>query len=241
MKGKMDYHDDLGGELSSIDIIESPIDPAVQKEYQDLSDSIDFGKVNYVEILAEADKLFVRSVAIEEKKRTLILLAHLRTIESAKILEKYLKNSEGILKDWAALSLKECRMFVENVFLSDGGGFISTGLGGKGNKLRYYFIVSKRQGRPLTGVQEEAVQEAFKASSDEYRSEIEGITSGSNYVMIGILIPMDIAVGVVIEEGIRRCNRTEEFLLNEYYVTNVKKPTEEEISRYLKDIRQHKK
>jgi len=42
--------------------------------------------------------------------------------------------------------------------------------------------------------------------------------------MIGILIPMDVAVGKVIEEGISECNKMGEFLLPDYYVTNVKKP-----------------
>ena len=241
MKRKMDYYSDSKGKLSNIDIIESPIDPSVQKEYQVLSDSIDFDKVNYEEVLSEADKLFVSGIPVEVKKRILILLAHLDTMESVKILEKYLGVAEEGLKDWAVLSLKECRMFVENVFLNDAGGFISTGLGGKGNRLRYYFIVSTKEGRTLTGAERETIQEAFKGSSGEYGSEIEEITIESNYAMVKILVPMDVAVGEVIENGIRRSNRMGEFLLNDYYVTNVKKPTKEEISRFLRDIRPHKK
>jgi hypothetical protein len=48
---------------------------------------------------------------------------------------------------------------------------------------------------------------------------------------------MDIAVGEVIEEAISECNKMSEFfLLPDYYVTNVKKPTYEEISKYLEEI-----
>lgn len=54
--------------------------------------------------------------------------------------------------------------------------------------------------------------------------------------MIEILIPMDVAVGKVIEESIRECNKMSEFLCFDYYVTNVKKPTPEEISKYLEEI-----
>ena len=135
------------------------------------------------------------------------------------------------------LSLKECRMFVESVFLNEGGGFISTGLGGKGNKLRYYFIVSKRSGRPLTETEKETAQEAIEASSAEYEAELEEFTIESNYVMVRILVPMDVAVGRVIEEGIDRCNRKREVLSRDYYVTNVKKPAQEEILEYLKEIK----
>jgi len=231
----------LEDELSNIDIVESPIDPSVQREYQDLSDSIDLDNVNYQEILTEAEELFAGDAPIETKKRILVLLAHLGTMEAAKILERYLRVSKKDLKDWAVLSLKECRVFLESVLLKEEGGFVSTGLGGKDNKLRYYFIVSTREGLTLTGSERENLQEAFKGSSDEYDSEIEEINIGANYAMVGILVPMNVAVGAVIEEGIRRCNRMGEILFVDYYVTNVKKPTKGEISRYLRNVRREGK
>jgi hypothetical protein len=233
-------HIDLKNELNDFSVVESPIDLSVQKEYQDFSSSMGVDDVNYEEVLTEADRLFVQCTPIEEKKRILILLAHLGTIEASKILERYLKTSEGTLNDWAILSLKECRMFLESVLLKEEGGFVSTGLGGKGNKLRYYFIVSTREGRTIMKSERESLEEGFKGSSDEYKSEIEEIDFGTDYVMIGILVPMDVAVGAVIEEGIRRCDKLGEILLVEYYVTNVKKPTKREISRYLSEIRENK-
>jgi len=238
---KRDYHTDLEGKFNNFSVVESPIDLSVQKEYLDLSDSIGFDNVNYEEILTEANRLFDQGTPIEAKKRILILLAHLRTMESSKILERYLKVSEGTLKDWAILSLKECRMFLESVLLKEEEGFISTGLGGRDTKLRYYVIVSTREGRTLTRSERETIEEGFKGSSDEYESEIEEISFGTNYAMMGILIPMHVAVGEVIEDGIRRCNRIGEILFVDYYVTNVKKPTKGEISRYLRDIRREGK
>jgi len=232
---KMDCHNDLEGESNNMDIIENPIDPSVQREYQDLSGSMDFGDIDYQAVLTRAQELFGRGIPIESKKRILILLAHLGTIESAKILERYLRVSEEGLKDWAVLSLKECRAFLESVLLKEEGGFVSTGLGGKGRKLRYYFVVSTRKGRPLTDEEREDIEKGFTKSSDDYRAEIEEITIETNYAMIGILVPMDAAVGEVIEEGIRQCNRMEEVLSTDYYVTNVKKPVKEEISKYLED------
>jgi hypothetical protein len=52
---------------------------------------------------------------------------------------------------------------------------------------------------------------------------------------------MDIAVGDVIEEGIKECNKMDEFLYFHYYVTNIKKPTKEEISKYLGEIGKREK
>jgi hypothetical protein len=175
------------------------------------------------------------------KKRTLILLAHFGTAESYKILEKYLKSSERTLRDWALLSLKECRMFLESALLEEEGGFISTGLGGKDNKLRYYFIVGSKGGLSFSETHRNTLNAWFETISQRYNSEIEEINFETNYAMIRILIPIDVAVGDVIEEGISQCNKMEEFLFFHYYVTNVKKPTNEEILQYLEEIRHGEK
>jgi hypothetical protein len=163
-------------------------------------------------------------------------LAHLGSPESCRILEKYLNISEGNLRDWALLSLKECRAFLESVLLQEEGGFISTGLGGKDNKLRYSFVVSSKDGLPFSETHRNTLKRGFEKISHKYNSEIEEINFGATYAMIGILIPMDVAVGEVIEEGISECNKMSEFLSPDYYVTNVKKPTPEEISKYLEEI-----
>jgi hypothetical protein len=222
--------------LNSFTLIDEAIDLSIQKEYLSFSETIDFDNVDYEEVLTESDKLFDKRTSIELKKRILILLAHIGSPESCRTIEKYLKISEGNLRDWALLSLKECRMFLESVLLQEEGGFISTGLGGKENKLRYYFIVSSRDGLPFSETHQNTLKRGLERISHKYKSEIEEINFEAAYAMIGILIPMDVAVGKVIEEGISECNKMNEFLFPDYYVTNVRKPTPEEISKYLEEI-----
>jgi hypothetical protein len=241
MKRNKDNRENSKNVLDNFILIEEPIDLSIQGEYFSSSETIDFDNVDYKEVLTESDKLFHKHTPIESKKRILILLAHLGTAESCRILEKYLKISEGNLRDWALLSLKECRMFLESVLLKEEGGFISTGLGGKDNKLRYYFIVSSKGGLPFLETHRNTLQRGFEKTSHKYEFEIEEINFETTYAVIGILIPMDVAVGEVIEEGISECNKTGEFLFLHYYVTNVKKPTHEEISKYLEEIRHGEK
>jgi hypothetical protein len=233
---KKDNPENSKNVLDSLSIIDEPIDLSTQEEYFSFSETIDFNNVDYEEVLTESDKLFDKHAPIESKKRILILLAHLGTAESCRILEKYLKISEGNLKDWTSLSLKECRTFLESVLLQDEGGLISTGLGGKGNKLRYYFIVRSKNGLPFSENHRNTLKRGFEIISDKYKSAIDEINFEATYAMIGILVPMDVAVGEVIEEGISECNKMSEFLLLDYYVTNVKKATRGEISNYLEEI-----
>ncbi len=128
-------------------------------------------------------------------------------------------------------------MFLESALLEEEAGFISTGLGGKGNKLRYYFIVSTRGDLTFSETQMEILKREFGAITKKYSSEIEEIDIEANYAMIRVLIPIDVAIGEVIEGGINECNKIEEFLLFHYYVTNVEKPTSEEILKYFEEIR----
>lgn len=223
--------------LDSFTVINETIDLSVQEEYLGFSKTIDFDNVDYEEVLTESDRLFDKHTPIKLKKRILILLAHLGSPESCRRLEKYLKVSDRNLRGWTLLSLEECRTFLESVLLQEEGGFISTGLGGKDNKLRYYFIVSSKEGLPFSETHRNPFKRGFEKISYKYRSEIEEINFEATYVMIGILIPRDVAVGKVIEEGISECNKMGEFLSPDYYVTNAKKPAPEEISKYLEEIR----
>ena len=229
--------------MNNFTLTDESIDLSAQKEYFSFSETIDFDNVDYKQVITGSDRLFYKDTPIESKKKILILLAHLGTPESCRILEKYLKSSEAELRDWVLLSLKECRMFVESVLLKEEGGFISTGLGGKDNKLRYYFIVSSKDGLPFSESHRDTLKREFETASRKHKSEIEEINFEATYAMIGMLIPMDVAVGEIIEEGINECNNTDigEFLSVDHYVTNVGKPTYEEISDYLEEIRHKEK
>ena len=132
-------------------------------------------------------------------------------------------------------------MFLESALLEEEGGIISTGLGGKDNKFRYYFIVSSKDGLTFSETHRNTLKREFETISQKYNSEIEEINFEPNYAMIRTLIPMDVAAGEVIEEGIRECNKADDFLYFHYYITNVKKPINEEIIKYLEEIRQRGK
>jgi hypothetical protein len=241
MKSDKDNRTNFETSLDSFDVMEDGIDLSIQREYFNLSQTIDLDNVDYKEVLKESNKLFFENIPIETKKRILILLAHFGNAESYRTIEKYLKESEENLRDWTLLSLKECRMFLESALLEEEGGIISTGLGGKDNKFRYYSIVSSKGGLTFSETHRNTLKRGFETISQKYNSEIEEINFEPNYAMIRTLIPMDFAAGEVIEEGIRECNKVDDFLYFHYYITNVKKPINEEIIKYLEEIRQRGK
>ena len=218
-------------------ILQEGIDLGVEEEYFHFAEGINFNKYYAKQIIEKSKVLFLEDTSIESKKEALILLAHLGTVEAYRIIEKYLNTNRKELESWALLSLQECRVFLENDLLEENTGFISTGLGGKANKLRYYFIISSKNELPFSEVQKNLIQDKFKYVCMKHNSEIEEINFQKNYSIVKILISMDVAVGNIIEEGIEECNKVGNFIYFHYYVTNVSKPTKEEIIEYLKELK----
>ena len=223
---------------NNFSVMESAIDLSMQEEYFKFEKTIDFDNMNLKNVLMESKNLFFESTPIESKKRILTLLAHLGTPESYTTIEKYLKISGQDFRTWVLLALKECRMFLESSLLGEDAGIISTGLGGKGNKLRHYFIISSKNDSPFSREQEEVIEDKFGIASHKFNVEVEKFIFRENCSIIRILVPIDIAVGKFIEAGIKECS---DFLFFHYYVTNVKEPSNEEILGYLEEIKAKKK
>ncbi len=71
---------------------------------------------------------------------------------------------------------------------------------------------------------------------DVYGTGSEDIQICQYYVKMKVLIPMDVAVAEIIEGGIAECARFGDFLDENYYVTNVRIPSEAEILRYIREM-----
>ena len=65
-------------------------------------------------------------------------------MECYRAIESFLEIAEEILHDWAVLALNESRMLLESKFLDESQVFISTGLGGKEEKFRYFVVLMTR-------------------------------------------------------------------------------------------------
>ena len=67
-------------------------------------------------------------------------------------------------------------------------------------------------------------------------SIVENIDSSDIFVGFTVLVPLDVAVGTLIESGINKCNELGEFVLEHYYVGNVNIPDQQEILEIIEII-----
>ncbi|TAL62557.1 MAG: hypothetical protein EPN85_02370 [Bacteroidetes bacterium] len=238
---KADKLEDIQKFLESIpdkyDILDEGIDIQIQKEYIEQSHTFDRGELTEKEILGLSNILFDKNASVDKKKKALVLLAHLGTVEAFRQIEKYNNYSENELKQWTLLSLQECKMFLESSLLDESSGFISTGLGGLDNRLRYYFVVTTVTDKPFTDSQKNIIRDEYKLVCKELNCVMESTGFFDTFIGLTVLVSFDVAVGDVIENGIKKCNDLGEFVFGHYFVTNVKVPGTEEILDIIKDIK----
>ena len=210
------------------------MNPLVQQEYVEYTHHRAFDPGAAEDLEERSPSLFAPDTPPEEKKETLTLLAHQGTVEAYRTLEQYVATAELELRDWGLLARQECRMFLEGWLRDQEGGMVMTGLGGEGNKLRYFFLVRARDEAAFTPGQKTILEQAFTSVCGRLEAVPEEIQVHQNYAAVTVLVPLEVAIGEVIEEGINESNAGNPFLDIHYFVTNQRIPTEEEMACYLR-------
>src|SRR3989338_1921196 len=224
-------------QTDSISVMRSDIEISLrtQKEYIAYHKQVDTDDLDRETVLTESERLFSRHISVDEKKRSLFSLAHIGELKAVTVLERYLKNSDPELTEWATLCFNECRMSVKSEELDAGQAIVMSGAGGDGTRLRFYFVVSTECKQPLTAQQKQTIKNGYgyETVASELRSHVESIEFGSFHVLFTVLIPVDVAPADFIERGIEECNKEGSFIRCHYYVTNTGKPTKKVIAGYL--------
>jgi len=186
---------------------------------------------NDYEIKNDIFELFDSKLSLDMKKEILVELTGLGTIWAYRQLENYLQKSDKDIREWAKIALYECQRRVESDLVEEESGIISTGLGGEKNCIRYVFITKLKY--DLTSYAEK-IKNRWIEVEQKNKSIIEQMEIEGNYIKIMCLVPIDIAIGSFIDEGIERINETKENLLYpDYMVLNTRIPTHEEILKFV--------
>jgi len=125
--------------------------------------------------------------------------------------------------------LQHCRVYLENDLLDDPIGFIATGLGGKGQKIRYYFVLMSNE--ELSEVMVNEVEANYKEQVQEYNAEIEEVRQLNNYIIFKILCPITVKLSDIVNDGMRNYP----FLDEDYLATNMVNPNEKMIEEWRKE------
>ena len=223
--------DFFGNLEDNFSLLEDPVDVTVQMKYFETSGKVR-GTVKEEEVLKRKDDLFNPEILVEEKQDLLVQMAGIPNPEAFRAIEAYVKNPDESLKEWSQLALQENRLLLESHLLDRRQVFISTGLGGKGHKLRYFVVLINKDGG-LKPFQKKIVQDEMEYALQRYNSELEKLDFMNLYTTMRVVVPISSDLTKLFREGIDECNQFGDFLSTDFIVTNMKELSEEEITETL--------
>lgn len=215
-----------------INIIDEKIDIHLQMEYFNMSKELK-NQPSLSDWLEKSEMLYDEKTPFEVKKKLLVQLASTEDVKAYRIIEKYAKQADTSIRQWALLASQESRMLLQSKLLDQSQIFISTGLGGKGNKLRYFFALFTNNDIPFNELQQKVVKNEFEFICNKNKSEIEEIQFTENIATIVALIPIFIPIQNLFNNAISECNIYGNFLKENCIITNVKIMTIDEIKKYI--------
>jgi hypothetical protein len=181
-----------------------------------------------------ASVLFDANGLLDKKKQILSALAVSKEVKAYRMLQEYTQNPDKELIDWAHMAFMESRIAMESEFSDERMIYISTGLGGKGKKLRFYVLLLSNTGQPFLDYQLQVIEREFAYTLAKEDGEVEQLIFKQNYVEMLLLAPFHTNIKKVIEYIVSECNQYGDFISNTVALTNVKKFTDAEIAQLIK-------
>ena len=194
-------------------------------------------RLNDNDYIRYEEKLENVNLSKDEKKKILTILALSSEIRAFRLLEKYLQHPDEDLTYWASMALIESRMAIETELTEEQQIYISTGLGGKNGKLRFYVLILSSQEASFVDYQRTIIEKEFRYFFPEFDCEIERLSIHDNYVELVFLIPFAANMKKMFETVIAECNLYGNFRLILFAATNIKEFNQNEINQALKFVR----
>jgi hypothetical protein len=213
-------------------IVEEQIPLEVQMAYFELSKKFK-GNFDSEIVLNNSGILFIPETLLQDKKEILAKLASIDKPEAYRIIEKYLTISDNEIHDWAKLALLENRMSLESSLLEQNQVLISSGLGGKNNKLRYFLVVFNKEQLGFSETRKKVVNNEFDSILKKQHCEIEEVDFFKDYFTMIALIPLETSIRNLFSNSIFECNHYGNFLKENFIITNVKKLSHVEIHNFI--------
>lgn len=225
----------FGNNPEQFNIIEEQIDIQLQMSYFKRSKLLKKKKVPLDLVLQKTHLLYQDDIRVEEKRDILIHLAAFEEVEAFRVIEAYWKVAEGDIKPWASMAYRECKMILESSLLDEKQILISTGLGGKGQKLRYFMVFIHAQNNDFSETQQKIVKNELEFALQKQNSEVESVIFDNQLVKVFVLIPISIAIKDLITNIVIECNQYGNFVSENFLITNVKELENEEIYQIIQD------
>ncbi len=179
-------------------------------------------------------RLFSPGVNIEDKRYYLSALAAIADVAAYRAIETYHSSPlEPELSNWSALAFAESKILLDADLSGEKQFFVSTGLGGKDGKLRYFLVIASNDRSDFTEFQKETIRKELMFAYETNDIEIESVDFKENYVKMFLLCGLKYDPRLCTEKAIKECNDMGHFIDNRFLLTNVKLINDADIKELL--------
>lgn len=220
----------------NLHILNQAIPVEEQSLYFSYSQKVRFD-MNEEIVLGKIEALFDPEYEPEFKKRLLLSLAGLDKVEAYRAIEKYSMAPDAYLQNWSVIALEESKMNLQKALSDVDQIFISTGLGGKEDKLRFFVVFFSKNDLEFTDFQFECACKELKYSFEKYQAELETVDRHADYFSIKVLFPYKLNLKDVLNEALLEINQYGDFIRMNILITNIKEFNANEIQQYKNDNR----
>lgn len=234
MKDKEDVFAKFRDSFSKIDghlhVLEQRVPVELQMEYFRYSDQIRKERSGLTDIEYDSfiDTLNDEETSTEYKRYILSSLANSHQVRAYRALENYVTHPSDDVTNWAYMALMESRISLESELSDEKQIYISTGLGGRGEKLRFYMMFPAKNKIPFIPYQKQIIEREFAYYLEKDACEIERLSVHDVFMELVVLVPVRLNIKVILDKIITECNLYGDFLYDSYTITNVKEFTEDE-------------
>lgn len=217
-------------------ILEQRVPVELQMEYFKYSEKVlsDKKPLKNMDYTAFQESLEDPEVTTDHKKYVLSMLATSRDVRAYRMLEEYVQAPGQDVRNWAYMALMESRISLESELSDEKQIYISTGLGGRGEKLRFFVLMLSKGKKPFLDYQRQVIEREFAYLLSRADCEVERLSVYEQHVELVFLIPVRTDIKVTIDSVINECNQYGDFLAEVFTITNVKELSEEEIAEIIK-------
>lgn len=219
-------------------MLEEEIDIDIQNKY--FKHSRKFAdKVTKDEVMNNVPRLSDIEVSVEDKKSILAQLASLRDVEAFRVLEKECRQFDNEeLNIWSILAYNESKMILNGSLKNEQQVFISTGLGGRDGKFRYFVVLLPHDNiKKFNTFQKEFIKKELDFTLNQKSSSLERtIEESDEYLSFKVLIPIKTNIPKLFKDILDNCNQLAPFVSKQFIITNVSEMDKEEIEDFMKDI-----
>ncbi|MDR1782781.1 MAG: hypothetical protein LBR13_00770 [Dysgonamonadaceae bacterium] len=172
--------------------------------------------------------------SIHEIRYALSTLAISGKVEAFRAIEAYYADHKDF---WTAMAFTQARVRLETELTDEKHFFVSTGLGGIGDRFRFFVLCKAKHLDPFSDFQKEMIEKEFKFSIENNDGILEKIAISERFFTLIMLAHPNSNLKDMIGQAVIECNQYGGFISPSFMITNVKVFSNEEIENELRKLK----